>query len=266
MVKISVLTPCYNSVQTLQKAIDSVKTQTYNKWEHVVVDGNSDDGTLEVLNENKHLIWVSEQDSGQSEGMNKAFKMCTGDIIVYLNADDYFYPETFATIVDTFTTNPTIDIVVGNIDCYYNHAMTTHSEVTTSWKDLSVLKGRFPINPVGYFYKRKVQEKIGDFPIREHYTMDYWFLLRAFYFFKPMKTEAILGVFVFSEHNKSYGLRSEYEVQMPHALSFCIIYTPWRLFYVLYKLMTHPKRSFPIAYRIKKKCVKLLHKLTQVFR
>ena len=264
--KISVLTPSFNSGNTIQKAIDSVKNQSYKYWEHIIVDGNSTDCTLEILKQNTHINWISEQDEGQSDAMNKAFKMSTGDLIVYLNADDYFYHEAFKTIVNTFSNNPDIDIVVSNIDCLYQGKLQTHSNATLSWKDLSVIEGRFPLNPLSYFYKRKVQQKIGNFPLKEHFTMDYWFLLRAFYFFKPFKIEQVLGVFVYTEFNKSSTIPGEYQVQMPHALKFCLRYTPWRLFFVSFKLITHPKKTTRFADKIKKIYSKLMHKLKFVFK
>lgn len=266
MIKISVLTPSFNSANTLQKAIDSVRNQTYTHWEHIVVDGNSADGTLEILKNNEHINWISEPDRGQSDAMNKAFKMSTGDLIVYLNADDYFYPNAFQTIADTFQANATVDMVVGSIDCLYEGNLQTHSDATLSWKDLSVIEGRFPLNPLSYFYKREVQQKIGDFPIKEHFGMDYWFLLRAFYFFRPLKVNTVFGVFVFSATNKSSTIPGEYQVQMPIALKFCLKHTPWRFFFVVYKLIRHPRNPYGFIQVMKKIYAKLKRRIKLIFK
>lgn len=239
--KISVLTPSFNSGKYIQQAIESVLNQSYTNWEHIVVDGASTDETRIILQNYPHLKWVSEPDKGQSDAMNKAFAMSTGDLIVYLNADDYFYSEAFGKIVTTFQKHPDKDIVVGNLHMKINNEFRANTNATISWKDLSVIKGRFPTNPVSYMYKRKVQEKIGFFPIDEHYTMDYWFLIRAFYFFKPIKIEDFLGCFVFVPNNKSSTIAGEFQIQMPHALKFCLKYTPRRFFYVSKQLLNHPK-------------------------
>ncbi|WP_299226449.1 glycosyltransferase family 2 protein [uncultured Psychroserpens sp.] len=250
--KISVLTPSYNSGQYLKKSIESVISQSYSNWEHIIVDGQSTDETLSILNGYSHLKWISEPDNGQSDAMNKAFAISTGEIIVYLNADDYFYPEAFQTIIDHFTAHPEADIVVGNLHVDRHGQIEESTNATVSWKDLSVIKGRFPLNPVSYMYRRKVQERIGNFPVNEHYTMDYWFLLHAFYFFKPIKIDAFLGCFVFDGNNKTSIIVDGFSVQMPHALKFALRYTPQRFLYVYIKLLIHKRNKTRISRLIKK--------------
>ena len=99
MLKISVITPSLNSGKYIERAIQSVLEQSYANFEHIVVDGLSSDNTVEILKRYPHIKWISEKDNGQSRAMNKGFAMATGDVIVYLNTDDYFYPEVFSTVV-----------------------------------------------------------------------------------------------------------------------------------------------------------------------
>lgn len=249
--KISVLTPSFNSGRYLKKAIESVTAQTYTNWEHIVIDANSTDNSVDILKKYEHLTWVSEPDKGQSDAMNKAFEKCTGHLIVYLNADDYFYPDAFQIVVDTFNMNPSIAVVVGNLHTDRNGVLIPNTDATISWKDLSIIKGRFPLNPVSYFYRRQVQEKIGKFPLNEHYTMDYWFLLRAFYFFEPVKIENFLGCFVFDGNNKTSVIVDGFSIQMPHALKFAIRYTPQRFFYVYKKLLLHKRNKSRVSLFLK---------------
>lgn len=179
--KISVLTPSFNASKYIEKAILSVLEQKHENIEHIIVDGGSNDGTVAILKKYEHLIWVSEKDNGQSDAMNKAFKMSTGEIIVYLNADDYFEPNVFGSVINCFHKN-NCDIVVGNLySRYFNNdkEILTRPEYTLQ-KILYPQRYHFPYNPVSYFYKRHVQEAIGLFPTEEHYAMDYWFLLRVF--------------------------------------------------------------------------------------
>lgn len=203
--KISVLTPSYNSGEYIERAIQSVLHQDYDDIEHIVVDGGSSDKTLEILKRYNHLKWISEKDKGQSDAMNKAFKMATGDIIVYLNADDYFNPKVFQTVIDYFTQDEVLDILVGNL--YLTYAESTKIRFVNSEhrfkKILLDFKYGFPYNPVCYFYKREVQEKVGSFPLDNHYTMDFWFIIHAFENHRVEKTDLVLGNYFDTGFNKS---------------------------------------------------------------
>ena len=90
--KISVVTVSFNHAEFIRDTIDSVASQQYPNLEHIVVDGGSQDGTIEILQEAPHLVWTSEQDRGISDALNKGFARATGDIIVWLNSDDWLAP------------------------------------------------------------------------------------------------------------------------------------------------------------------------------
>lgn len=117
MVKISIVTPSYNQGQFIADAIESVSNQDYPDKEHIIVDAMSTDETLDVIKSYAHLPhlrWVSEPDNGQSDAINKGFKMATGDVIAWLNADDYYLPQTFSKIADAFKQNHDAGIIYGN--------------------------------------------------------------------------------------------------------------------------------------------------------
>jgi len=88
-VKISIITPTLNHAQYIEDTILSVKNQDYSDFEHIIIDGGSTDGTVDILKKYPHLIWISEKDSGQSNAINKGFKMASGDILAWINSDDY---------------------------------------------------------------------------------------------------------------------------------------------------------------------------------
>jgi glycosyltransferase involved in cell wall biosynthesis len=201
--KISVLTPAYNAAAFIERAIISVIDQCYNSYEHIIIDGGSSDGTVEVLKKYPAVYWVSEKDAGQSDAMNKAFEKATGDIIVYLNADDYFLPEAFNSVVSAFGKNPDADIIIGNIIIANKATQKVHVPSIKLSEILKYWDFAFPLNPVGYFYKRALQDQLGKFPLTNHYSMDYWFLLRVYKNYKIVKIEKELGVFLMHEENKS---------------------------------------------------------------
>lgn len=203
--KISVLTPSYNSGLYIERTILSVLGQKYKNYEHIIVDGGSTDNTIEILNRYKHLIWISEKDCGQSDAMNKAFKMSTGDIILYLNSDDEVCERAFEMVIKSFNNNQ-ISFLVGNLIFDFNNATDIKVPTTKLDEVVRYKEYKFPLNPSSYYYKRSVQEKIGEFPIKYHYAMDYWFLLKAYYFFDIFYINECLGKFNVSQFSKSQNL------------------------------------------------------------
>jgi glycosyltransferase involved in cell wall biosynthesis len=93
MTLVSIVTPSLNQGRYLREAIDSVRAQTHAPIEHIVVDGGSTDGTLEILGEYDEVHWISEPDRGQSHALNKGFAMARGDVLGWLNADDAYTPH-----------------------------------------------------------------------------------------------------------------------------------------------------------------------------
>jgi glycosyltransferase involved in cell wall biosynthesis len=176
---ISVITPSFNSGPYLERAVTSVKAQDYRRWEHIVVDGGSSDGTLEILKKSSHLRWVSEPDDGQVHAMHKGFAMARGDVVVYLNADDYFLNKAFATAVKAFETG--VMMVVGQVrvdvekggSTWMNDPRIDLESMLRHWE-----MNAYCYNPVGYFIRRELQERVpfnADNPDKH----DFEFLLEA---------------------------------------------------------------------------------------
>jgi Glycosyltransferases involved in cell wall biogenesis len=202
-VRISILTPSYNAGKYLQRTIESVLKQGYPDFEHIVVDGLSTDNSCAILEQYKHLKWISEKDRGQSDAMNKAFQMASGDLIMYLNADDEMAPGWLNYIGDFFKKNPNVDMLIGNLVTSSDKGLKTSSPSTSLSDILDYRSFSFPLNPVSYAYRSSLQKKIGPFPIDNHYTMDYWFLLRAYRIGKIKKVDFTGGTFYFDGNNKS---------------------------------------------------------------
>lgn len=201
--KISVITPSFNSGKQIQRAIDSVLDQQYSDFEHIIIDGGSTDETLNILKSYNHLRWVSEKDNGQSHAMNKGFRMSSGQIIVYLNADDSFERGVFKLVEEKFHTTQ-FKIVIGNTRIIYEEdkrveirkPSVKYSEIIKYWNN------RFPPNPVSYFYLREVQ--IGYlFPEDNHTTMDLEFLFYATRYFSSTYLNKVFGSFYINGSNKT---------------------------------------------------------------
>jgi glycosyltransferase involved in cell wall biosynthesis len=101
----------------LTRCIESVEAQSYPRIEHVVVDGGSTNGAIEILRQRQQLRWISEPDRGQCDAMNKAiFRESTGDLIVWLNADDVLYPNSVAEAAALFQADRKLGWVYGDLD------------------------------------------------------------------------------------------------------------------------------------------------------
>jgi glycosyltransferase involved in cell wall biosynthesis len=113
--KISVITINYNNKKGLVKTIESICSQSTKLFEYIIVDGNSNDGSVEVISENNQFIskWVSEPDKGIYNAMNKAVRIATGDYCVFMNSGDVFYSETI--IEQLFNLNFSEDFVLGAV-------------------------------------------------------------------------------------------------------------------------------------------------------
>jgi len=113
---VSVLTPSYNQARWLPDNLRSVSRQTYPNLEHVVMDGGSDDGSVEILQSaDPPVLWHSGPDGGQSDAINHAFARSSGEIIGWLNSDDaYFRADTVTAAVDAFSRHPDVGLLYGH--------------------------------------------------------------------------------------------------------------------------------------------------------
>ena len=114
--KISIVTPSYNQGQFLGNCITSVISQGYPKLEHIVIDAGSTDNSVDVIknHEEKISFWVSEPDEGQSDAINKGFKRSTGDLVAWLNADDFYLPGALTAVAQVYQKTPRASFYFGN--------------------------------------------------------------------------------------------------------------------------------------------------------
>jgi|SaaInl8_200m_RNA_FD_contig_111_262007_length_14866_multi_10_in_0_out_0_12 glycosyltransferase involved in cell wall biosynthesis len=115
---ISIITVVYNGEKYLEETILSVINQTYDNVEYIIIDGGSTDGTIDIIKKYNDKIdyWVSEKDDGIYDGMNKGIKLCMGDIIGLINADDWYEKDTISLVIEKYLENNDYDIFHGNIN------------------------------------------------------------------------------------------------------------------------------------------------------
>src|SRR5260370_28877982 len=108
--RISIITPSFNQAEFVERTILSVLEQNYPNLEYIVVDGGSTDGSVDVIRRYQSRIayWVSEKDRGQAHAINKGLQRATGDIIGYLNSDDYYLEGALARVADCFSREPDV--------------------------------------------------------------------------------------------------------------------------------------------------------------
>jgi glycosyltransferase involved in cell wall biosynthesis len=179
--KISVITVCYNSAETIGDTLRSVRKQTYGDIEHVVIDGGSKDNTLLVVKtEGQHVAKVvSERDNGIYDAMNKGIALATGAIIGFINADDlYASPEVLADVAALFD-DPNVDVCYGDL-CYVKQDNT--GAVVRYWQSSDFRAGTFeegwcPPHPT-FFVRREIYERFGIFDLTYRIAADVELMMR----------------------------------------------------------------------------------------
>lgn len=177
--RISVSTPSFNQARFIEPCIRSVQEQDYPDVEHIIFDGGSTDGTLDVLRRyDKVIRWTSEPDKGQSDAINKGFRAATGDIVGWINSDDWYARGAFRKVAAYFQAHPEADFVYGN--CFFTDAegrvLRRFRTVPYKWEWL-LFTGLLIPQP-GFFVRRRVLEDCGLLDIAFRNVMDYEWWLR----------------------------------------------------------------------------------------
>jgi glycosyltransferase involved in cell wall biosynthesis len=177
--KVSIITVCLNSAKTLRKALDSVRSQSYNNIELVIVDGLSTDETLQIVSEYSDIVStiVSEKDKGIYDAMNKGISLATGDIVFFLNSDDAFFDNSvLADVVAEFEQMPTLDLLYGNViyDRSGKLRKRIYSHINKRTLEFESLCHQ------AVFAKRNLFNTVGLFNLNFKTNADYDWLIRVF--------------------------------------------------------------------------------------
>jgi glycosyltransferase involved in cell wall biosynthesis len=180
--KISIVTPTYNSETVIKNCLESVASQSYKNFEHLVIDGASTDGTVQVLNEYSKSIFkiVSERDNGIYDAMNKGINLATGEIVGFLNSDDFYINNNIlAKVADIFIEDTLLDACYA--DLLYTDKLDT-SRIVRYYKSKKFVPGAFakgwcPPHPT-FFLRRSVFERFGYFNLNYSIAADVELMMR----------------------------------------------------------------------------------------
>jgi glycosyltransferase involved in cell wall biosynthesis len=180
--KVSIITVCYNAEAVIENAIKSVISQTYGDIEYIIVDGNSTDGTMDIVSryKDKIAVAVSEQDNGIYDAMNKGIKIATGDIVYFLNSDDWFYDsDVIFDAARKFENNLSLSFIFGKVE-KINKLEGARDELifTRGIRKKSDLL-RSSICHQSVFVKKEVFDGVGFFDTHYKIYADYDWLLRV---------------------------------------------------------------------------------------
>ena len=190
--KATLITACFNSVNVIRTAMESVRGQRGVAIEYIVVDGGSTDGTVDLIKEFEGSVakgvghlefkWISENDRGMYDAINKGIKMATGDVIGILNADDVMEsPDTLAHVVEAFGCQERKD----HVDAVYADVRFVKDDLNTTvryygakrWKPWMLQWGKMPPHPSVYI-RRELFEKFGLYKMGYEIAADYELLIR----------------------------------------------------------------------------------------
>lgn len=179
--KISVITVCYNSAETIGHTLLSVREQTHNEIEHIVVDGGSTDNTLEVVAaEGQHVAnLVSEKDKGIYDAMNKGIALASGEVLGFINADDFYASTIVLADVAAAFEKSGADSCYGDL-CYVSQ--TDPTRTVRYWRSKDFVPGSFeagwcPPHPT-FFVRRSVYERLGGFDLSFKIAADFELMAR----------------------------------------------------------------------------------------
>ena len=229
--KISIITVCYNSANTIEKTILSVASQTYKNIEYIIIDGNSNDNTLAVINNNQDKItnWISEPDKGLYDAMNKGIELATGDIIGILNSDDTFNSNTVIEEIANFHSQNKIEASIGNIIQHKENGKIVRLYSSKNWNPEKLKIGFMPPHP-SIFFKKELFNKFGKYDLGFKIGADYELITRFFlkkniaWKYSGITTTAMLVGGLSSSGSSSYQLITK-EIQKALSMNG-IVFSP----------------------------------------
>lgn len=205
---LSIITPTYNASLHIESCILNVTSQQCSDVEHIIIDGGSTDGTIEIISKyadkSPHIRWISEKDSGQSDAMNKGIKMAKSEYISFLNADDFYQKNTLSDIINILSKSKPPEFLVGNCNVWDKNRDLVYINRPRKLRPWHILSGQFlPVNPSAYFYQKKLHNKAGYYAVENYYNMDIEFIIMASTVTKMKYFDQLWGNFLILPNSKT---------------------------------------------------------------
>jgi len=234
-IKISIVTVVFNGEKTIEKAIQSVLEQSYSNIEYIIIDGQSSDKTIEIIRKYSDNItkWISEPDEGIYDAMNKGMLMATGEVIAFLNSDDWYQKDAIEYIANQFN-DSSLELLFANVILVDRNRMQLAEPITPS-KIKQMNKHMLVYHPAT-FVRRKLFFQNGGFDIQYRIAADYEWIIRV------LKTEPIIKctdkiTTYFSSGGVSYTNRNDsYKEARAIALSYALQEDKEEILYYFKKL------------------------------
>ncbi|RPJ28448.1 MAG: glycosyltransferase [Chloroflexi bacterium] len=176
---VSIVTPSYNQAPYLEQTIRSVLGQDYPHLEYMVIDGGSTDNSVEIIRRyaDRLVYWVSEKDRGQAEAINKGLVRAKGEVLAWLNSDDYYLPNTISAVVKCFEENPDVVMAYGDMLAVDGNGQTINvlKYKQYSLEDLLCFQ---IIGQPSVFFRRAAFEKTGPLETTFHFMLDHHLWIR----------------------------------------------------------------------------------------
>lgn len=202
---VSIVTPSYNQAEFLEETILSVLNQDYPNLEYIIMDGGSTDGSVDIIKKyaSRLRYWVSGQDKGQSDAINKGWDMSGGKIIAYLNSDDTYAPGAIKQAVEIFLKHPQVHLVYGDMNFIDGDSNVFRKFEAPEFNIHTFIGDAYHtcyIRQPTTFFRRVVLDEIGMLDINMHYAFDYDFFIRICTRFPVYRLPSVLANF---RHHKS---------------------------------------------------------------
>jgi|SRR5690554_5481368 len=178
--KISIVIPSFNQGKFIERTLESIFQQAYRNLEVIIIDGGSDDETVDILKryDDRLHYWESEPDRGQSHALNKGFQRATGEIFAWQNADDTYVDGAFNRVIAAFRADPAKKIVFGDYFTIDEHDREVERVHAFDFSLKHFIFEGFHLNSQATFWRKEVHQRFGEFDEELHRTMDYDMLLR----------------------------------------------------------------------------------------
>ena len=230
--RLSIVTPCFNAAKTIHTVVESIQRQNCSGVEHIIVDGGSTDGTRDILKEYDGVVLIFEADDGPYDAINKGFAIAQGEILAWLNADDFYLPYTLSAVLDIFETFPDIEWLTSQFPMFADRdGVIVASEKTAGFNQNRAL---FPdaiqfrqdrtvhaaMQQESTFWRRSLWQRAGA-KLNTTYTLaaDFELWLRFWQHAEVYALAAPLGCFRWTDEQRSNVHWQEYENQINQILA-----------------------------------------------